>query len=186
MKTALEKTLFAVLFAAGEPMPLRRLADALELETEDLRRLLRNLSQELEDTDFPLRLLDLDGQYQLATRPRDSEAIRRVLLERRSAPLSQAALEVLAAVAYNQPVTRAYIEQVRGVDSTATVTSLTEKGLLEEAGRLEVPGRPITYRTTPAFLRTFGLSSLEDLPGAPAPEEADEDVLEGQIAFEGS
>ncbi len=184
MKTALEKTLLAVLFAAGEPVAPERIAAALEVETTDVQRLLQHIADELDDTDFPLQVQVLGGQYQLTTRPRDTESIRRVLAERRNTPLSQAALEVLAAVAYNQPVTRAYVEQVRGVDSSATVSSLVEKGLLEEAGRLEVPGRPIAYRTTPVFLRTFGLSSLEDLPSAPLDGVEADDVLEGQLSFE--
>ena len=109
--------------------------------------------------------------------------------ERRNVPLSQAALEVLAVVAYNQPVTRAYIEQVRGVDSSSIVAALTEKGLLEEAGRLELPGRPICYQTTEHFLRTFGLSTLDELPPALTPASAEEleedgDVLEDQIGFD--
>lgn len=184
MKTDLEKTLFAVLFAAGEPIAPDRIAAALDLGAADVALLLRRIAAELDETDFPLQVQDLNGEYQLTTRPRDTAAIRRVLSERRNAPLSQAAFEVLAAVAYNQPVTRAYIEQVRGVDSSATVASLVEKGLLEEAGRLDLPGRPIAYRTTAVFLRTFGLSSPEDLPGAPALGVEDDDVLEGQLSFE--
>ncbi len=183
MKTALEKTLLAVLFAAGEPVAPERIAAALELETTDVQHLLRHIADELDETDFPLQVQFLGGQVQLTTRPRDTEAIRRVLAERRNVPLSQAALEVLACVAYNQPVTRAYIEQVRGVDSSAAVSTLVEKGLLEEAGRLEVPGRPIAYRTTAAFLRTFGLSSLDELPSAPIDGVAEDDVLEGQLSF---
>ena len=187
MNTSLEKTIFAVLFAVGEPISAERIASAMDLTPSEVRALLRRISDTLEDEDFPIELQELDGQFQLTTRPRDTEVIRRVLNEKRNVPLSQAALEVLAAVAYNQPVTRAYIEQVRGIDSSGIVTSLVEKGLLEEAGRLELPGRPIAYRTTAAFLRTFGLGSLEDLPVAADDEEAspdDPDVLEGQIAFD--
>ncbi len=190
MNSEIEKTLLAVLFAVGEPIAPERIAAALELDAADVRRLLDHIADSLEERDFPLEVQRLGGQYQLTTRPRDTDAIRRVLNERRNTPLSQAALEVLAAVAYNQPVTRAYIEQVRGVDSSGTVASLVEKGLLEEAGRLELPGRPIAYQTTANFLRTFGLSSLEDLPtAAPLPEEAealleDDGALDGQLSFD--
>lgn len=190
MKTAIEKTLLAVLFAVGEPIAPERIAAALDLDAAEVRRLLDRIAESLEEQAFPLQVQNLGGQYQLTTRPADTEAIRRVLNERRNTPLSQAALEVLAAVAYNQPVTRAYIEQVRGVDSSSTVAALVEKGLLEEAGRLELPGRPIAYRTTAHFLRTFGLHSLEDLPAAaPLPEDAeallsDDGTLDGQLSFD--
>ena len=187
MNTSLEKTLFAVLFAVGDPITPERLASAMDLTPGEVRALLHRISDDLEEEDFPLQLQELGGQFQLTTRPRDTEVIRRVLNEKRNVPLSQAALEVLAAVAYNQPVTRAYIEQVRGIDSSGIVASLVEKGLLEEAGRLELPGRPIAYCTTAAFLRTFGLGSLADLPVAVDDEEQptdDPDVLEGQMAFD--
>jgi segregation and condensation protein B len=184
-----EKTLFAVLFAAGTPIAPDKIAAGMELDPDEVRRLLDHLADRLDEDGSPLQLLNLAGQYQLATREEYTATIRAVMSERRNVPLSQAALEVLAAVAYNQPVTRAYVEQVRGVDSSGTIASLMEKGLLEEEGRLELPGRPIAYRTTPAFLRTFGLSSLEDLPttGADAAEELIEnlpDVIDGQISFD--
>ncbi len=184
----IEKTLLAALFAAGDAVAPERIAAALETEPDEIRRLLEHLRSTLDEEESPLQILSLAGQYQLATREEYTPAIRRVLAERRSVPLSPAALEVLAAVAYNQPVTRAYVEQVRGVDSSGTIASLVEKGLLEEAGRLELPGRPIAYRTTPVFLRTFGLSSLDELPMTaeeePVPGNED-DVLEGQVTFDG-
>ena len=186
MSKQLESAVLAVLFAVGEPLAPSRLAEALETKEEVVRSLLEHLRDTLEAQAGAFQILNLNGQYQLATREEHSGLIRRVMNQRRSVPLSQAALEVLAAVAYNQPVTRAYVEQVRGVDSSSIIASLVEKGLLEEAGRLELPGRPICYQTTPNFLRTFGLSSLEELPlTEPAPgDDLPEDLIEGQIGFD--
>ena len=186
MSKQLESAVLAVLFAVGEPLAPSRLAEALETKEEVVRSLLEHLRVTLEAQAGAFQILNLNGQYQLATREEHRGLIRRVMNQRRSVPLSQAALEVLAAVAYNQPVTRAYVEQVRGVDSSSIIASLVEKGLLEEAGRLELPGRPICYQTTPNFLRTFGLSSLEELPlTEPAPgDDLPEDLIEGQIGFD--
>lgn len=186
MSKQLESAVLAVLFAVGEPLAPSRLAEALETKEEVVRSLLEHLRDTLEAQAGAFQILNLNGQYQLATREEHTGLIRRVMNQRRSVPLSQAALEVLAAVAYNQPVTRAYVEQVRGVDSSSIIASLVEKGLLEEAGRLELPGRPICYQTTPNFLRTFGLSSLEELPlTEPTPgDDLPEDLIEGQIGFD--
>ena len=111
-----------------------------------------------------MELLELEESVQLSTREEYGELIRSVLSQKRSSPLSQSAMEVLAIIAYNQPVTRAFVEQIRGVDSSSAVNSLVARDLVEEAGRLELPGRPIAYRTTANFLRCFGLQSLEQLP----------------------
>ena len=154
----------AILFAHGEPIGTDRLAQALELEPEVVERLLLNLEKQLEKADRGLVLLRLEDRWQLATKNEYSAYVKRALDNRRNAPLSQAALEVLSVIAYNQPVSRAFIEQVRGVDSSSSVSGLLEKGLIEEAGRLDLPGRPVAFRTTDVFLRCFGLSSLEDLP----------------------
>ena len=118
-----------------------------------------------------IMLLRLEDKLQLCSRPLYADAARRVTESRKPPSLSAAALEVLTIVAYRQPVTRAFIDQLRGVDSGGTVAGLVEKGLIEEAGRLDVPGRPMLFRTTEAFLRTFGLSGLEELPALPALEE---------------
>ena len=109
-------------------------------------------------------LLNFDDRWQMATRPYYGEIVKRILDARRNAPLSPAALEVLAVIAYNQPVSRSFIEQVRGVDSSSTVAKLLDKGLIEEAGRLDLPGKPVAFRVTDTFLRVFGLGSLADLP----------------------
>ncbi len=154
----------AMLFAHGEPVSASRIAQILEIETVVVERLLQTLRDDYDAGDRGLTLLQMEDRWQLATKPRFGEPVRKLLDTRRNTPLSQAALEVLAVIAYNQPVSRSFIEQVRGVDSSSTVTTLMEKGLIEEAGRLDLPGRPVSFRTTDAFLRTFGLESLTQLP----------------------
>lgn len=161
----------AVIFASGEPISLDRLAAAVDLPEEALPPLLEMLEQRLDAPESGIRLVRLEDSYQLCTKASQSAFVRRAFEIRRNTPLSQAALEVLAVVAYNQPVTRAFVEQVRGVDCSGVVGSLCEKGLLEEKGRLDLPGRPLLYGTTATFLRCFGLSSIEELPPLPAQEE---------------
>lgn len=162
----LQKELLAVLFAAGEPVEAVRLANALAVDEDTVYKAVLSVNDMLEK-DFPFSILTLGGSYQLAAKQQFAPVIRRALESRRNAPLSQAAMEVLAIIAYNQPVTKSFIEQVRGVDSKSIVNSLVEKGLIEEAGRLELPGRPLSYGTSPNFLRCFGLSSLTELPPVP-------------------
>ena len=180
-----DKMIEAILFAVGEPILPEKIAAALDMDADTVKRLCDHRRRMLDEEGSPLQILCLDGAYQMTTREEYTPAIRAVLNERRNVSLSQAALEVLAVVAYHQPVTRAYVEQVRGVDSSSIISSLTEKGLLEEAGRLELPGRPIAYRTTAHFLRTFGLSSLDELPVLEEEEpSAEEDgELRGQMNF---
>mgnify|MGYP001178179507 CR=1 FL=1 len=190
-----QNQIFAILFACGEPMEADRIAQVLEQDPVTTERLLGSLGDWLDETESPLQLQRLEGRYQLSTRPDYAPVIKAALEVRRNVPLSQAALEVLAVVAYNQPVTRSFVDQVRGVDSSGVVSSLVEKGLIEEAGRLDLPGRPISYRTTAHFLRTFGFSSLSQLPpieseGASEESDAageeldpDDQPLEGQVGF---
>ena len=149
----IESALEGILFAAGEPVGVERLCLALELDRETV--------------DEAIRLLRLDTAYQMCSAPEYADYIRKAFETRKPAQLSQPALEVLATIAYFQPTTRAYVDQVRGVDSSYTVSLLLERGLIEECGRLSVPGRPILYRTTRDFLRCFSLNSLDDLPELP-------------------
>ena len=179
-----EKELFALLYACGEPAEEERLAEAMELNLPGVQRLLESLSQWLERMEMPVKLVRMGSQVQLCTREEYAGAIRRVLEIRRGTPLSQAAMEALAVIAYNQPVTRSFVEQVRGVDSSGVVSLLAEKGLIEEAGRLDLPGRPIAFRTTPLFLRCFGLQSLEELPSVAY--EAQQAAPEGEEAVPGT
>ena len=158
VKSAVE----AIVFAAGEPIPVARIAEALDVEKSMVRRAADLLVPEYETRG--ITLLWLDDCLQFATRPEHEPYIRTVLEQKRNQPLSQAAMEVLAIAAYHQPVTKGYIEQVRGVECGSVVNTLVEKGLLEEAGRMDLPGRPILYSTTKNFLRCFKLSSLEELP----------------------
>ena len=166
--TQLESTLEAVLFAAGDAVSLDRLCAALETPREDILAAARELENLYDFENRGLMLRRIDDKLQLCSRPMYAEAARRVTESRRAASLSPAALEVLTIIAYRQPVTRAFIDQLRGVDSGGTLSGLAEKQLIEEAGRLEVPGRPILYRTTERFLQAFALESLDDLPALPA------------------
>ncbi len=157
----------AILFASGDPVEIEKLSFASGVEQETVPKLIKILSDRYEESKSALVIIKLNNSYQLATRSEYADYIRSALETKRSTPLSSAALEVLTIVAYNQPVTKSFIEHVRGVDSSGIVNSLIEKNLLEEAGRLDVPGRPIAYRTTDNFLRCFKLSSLDDLPALP-------------------
>lgn len=165
----------AILFASGEPVRCERIALALEINSEEADEVLSALAAKLETENSGLRLVRLGEKAQLCTRGEYAACIRVALETRKPPALSQAAMEVLAIAAYRQPVTRAYIEQVRGVDSAYTVASLVEKGFLEESGRLEVPGRPALFRTTDQFLRVFGLTSLAEL--TPLPTEGEDGQL---------
>lgn len=169
--TQLEAGLEAVLFAAGDAVPVERLAAALEVSKIDLLQAAETLANAYDFEQRGIMLIRLEDKLQLCSRPLYAEAARRVTESRRPPALSPAALEVLTIVAYRQPVTRAFIDQLRGVDSSGTVAGLVEKGMIEEAGRLDVPGRPILFRTTDVFLRTFSISSLSELPALPSLEE---------------
>lgn len=167
----LECALEAILFAAGEPVELERICAALEMDRQTLEGILQNLADGYSYQRRGLRLVRMEDSCQLCSAPEYASAVRRALESRKPPRLSQPALEALSVVAYFQPVTRAYIDQVRGVDSSYTVGLLLERELIEEAGRLAVPGRPIQYRTTKNFLRAFGLRSLEELPELSAQED---------------
>ena len=160
-------TLEAVLFAVGEPIERDRIAQALEWDALILDQLLDTLQAKYDENDAGVCLLRLEDRVQLCARKEYADAIRKVLEVKRNAPLSQAAFEVLAIIAYNQPVTKSFIEQIRGVDCSAVLSSLLQKSLIEERGRLDLPGRPLIYGTTPDFLRVFCISSLDELPSLP-------------------
>ena len=168
--TRLRAAIEAILFAAGDPVHILKLAEVLEEDKKTIEGILAAMALDYEEDELRgVKLLILEDKAQLVSKPAFGEKVLAVLEQRRSPCLSPSALEVLSIVAYRQPVTRGVIEQIRGVDSAYTLTNLLEKGILEECGRLDVPGRPILYRTSEAFLRIFGLSSLRDLP--PLPEE---------------
>ncbi len=154
----------AMLFACAEPVSAGHLAQVLDIETEIVERLLESIRDDLQEKDRGLALLKLEDRWQLSTKTVYGDYIKAALDVRRNTPLSSAAMEVLAIIAYNQPVSRSFIEQVRGVDSSSTVQTLMQKNLIEEAGRLDLPGHPVSFKTTDAFLRTFGIASLSQLP----------------------
>lgn len=166
-------SLEAMLFAAGDPVEAGKLADVLELDIETVEKLLGTLGAQYDERNSGLMLIRIDNKYQLCTREVFSENVRKLMEIRKNAPLSNAAFEVLAIIAYNKTVTRSFIEQVRGVDCSGPVSSLVQKGLIEEKGRLDLPGRPLIYGTTDRFLRCFSLNSLEDLPELPKTEEVE-------------
>lgn len=184
-----ERNIEAVLFASGEPVELAKLCEALEIDEKTAKGLIEHIRERYIGQNSPFDIIPLGDSYQMCTLPGHAEIIRKVMTLKRSAVLSQAALEVLAVIAYNQPVTRSFVEQVRGVDCSAIIRSLSDKALIEEAGRLPIPGKPISYRTTMNFLRAFGLESLEQLPDLPDADEAppepevENDQLEGQMDF---
>lgn len=161
----------AMLFAAGDPIEVAKLSEVLEIDEDTIRKMLGHLSAMYDERDSGLMLIQIESKYQLCTREKYSDEVRRLLEIKKNTPLSNAAFEVLAIVAYNKTVTRAFIEQVRGVDCSAPISSLVQKGLIEEKGRLDLPGRPLIYGTTDRFLRCFSLNSLEDLPELPKTEE---------------
>lgn len=178
----LQGALEAILFAAGDPLPVKRIAAALDLPGSDIESAVTSLAAELDTRKSGLVLKRLGDQVQLCTRTEFSEPVRQVLAMKKNTPLSGAAFEVLAVIAYNQPVTKSFVEQVRGVDCSGVIGSLTQKGLIEEKGRLELPGRPIVYGTTPAFLRCFCIESLDELP--PLPEKEPEEPAEEEASEE--
>ena len=192
-----EEVLEAILFAAGHPVSYEKLGELFEMSPSLVKERVVAYSSIYNGGDTPrgILLLPYDNACQLCTKEKYLPHIRVALGIRRSGTLSNSSIEVLAIVAYHQPVTRAYIDTVRGVDSAYAVSSLLERGLIESVGRLDAPGRPMLYGTTEDFLRCFGLSSLSELPGVSSEEAADilsrmrksamePNVLENQISFE--
>lgn len=153
-----------ILFAAGEPVKTAKLAAVLEIETEAVDEAVRLLRYDYDTNERGFAIIDIDDGYQICSRPEYYNYIQIILGEQRRQALSNAAMEALAIIAYKQPITRGQIEYIRGVNSDGAVNRLAERGLIEECGRLDAPGRPILYRTTQNFLRCFGLATPKDLP----------------------
>lgn len=175
----IEGAIEGILFASGEPVALSRIAAVLGVDTQLVSDTADRLRDRYSFERRGIRLVRMQNAIQLCSSPEYADYIRLALETRKKPQLTNPALEVLSIVAYFQPVTRMYIEEVRGVDSSYTVGLLQDRGLIEPCGRLQVPGRPMLYRTTMAFLRTFGLESLDGLPPLP---EAEEDT-EGQLSI---
>jgi segregation and condensation protein B len=163
-QTELQRAIEAILFAAGERIEISRLAMALETDEKDIEAAADALAGALAYERRGIRILKLDKGYQMVSSGEMADYVTKALETRKPPKLSASQLEALTIIAYYQPATKAMVEQIRGVDSSYSVGALLNKKLIEEAGRLNVPGRPIQYRTTPDFLRTFGLESLEELP----------------------
>ncbi len=160
----------AILFSSGEPIDTERLQEAIEVDKVTLDKLINLLNDRYSNSNSALVIYRLDDSFQLGTREEYAPYIKKAMETKNNSKLLQAALEVLTIIAYNQPVTKGFVEHVRGVDSSSVVNSLVEKGLLEEAGRIDVPGRPIAFKTTANFLRSFKLKSLDELPPLPNQE----------------
>ena len=180
----LQAAVEAILFASGEPVELDKIAEVLQIEPEVCEQVILNLSAKLDERNSGICVLKLDNMYQLSSRTEYAEVIRDVLELRKNTPLSAAAFEVLAVIAYNQPVTKSFVEQIRGVDCSGVISTLCQKKLIEEKGRLDLPGRPLVYGTTPDFLRCFSISSLDELPDLPQKdietENNNENIVEEQ------
>ncbi len=166
----IEAAVESILFASGEPVAAERICTALELDRNTVELVLQKLADYYSYERRGIRLIRMDDQWQLCSAPEYGAYIRKAFEIRKPAKLSQPALEVLTIIAYYQPTTRAYVDQIRGVDSSYTMGLLQDRHLIEECGRLQVPGRPRLYRTTQTFLRSFHLDSLDDLPELPGLE----------------
>lgn len=183
METQTQKgAIEAIIFASGEPIPLEKIAAAMELGKTETKALVAAVMEEFNQMHSGIQIIQINDSYQMCTKAEFESHIRLALELKNNTPLSAAALEVLAIVAYHQPVTKAFLEQVRGVDSSSGLNGLFAKGLVEERGRLELPGRPLLYGTTQNFLRCMGLSSLEELPEVPDPKDTDEQANENDAA----
>ena len=160
----LQRAIMAVLFAAGEPVDAGRLSQTLGYDETEIHEACKALMDALSYHRSGIRIVRLENAYQMCSSPEMAEYVTKTLETRKPPKLSQSQLETLTVIAYYQPATKAYVEQIRGVDSAYSVSALLTKKLIREDGRLNVPGRPILYRTTPDFLRVFGLQSLDELP----------------------
>jgi segregation and condensation protein B len=160
----MEAVIEGLLFTAGDPVSLEKLAEVLELDKKTARLILSNMAVSIQNSKRGILLREIDGSYQLCSRPEHAEFIKKLVEPRQKQALSQAAYETLSIIAYNQPTTRARIETIRGVNSDSAITRLLERNLIRDAGRLDAPGKPILYETTEEFLRSFGFRSVKDLP----------------------
>ncbi len=178
-KSAIE----AILFAAGDSVDIFRLSQVLELSESKIKSLLDELIDEYAKLNRGITIIKLNKSYQMVSVKEYAQFVRKAMDLRRNIPLSQAAMEVLSVVAYNQPVTKAFIEQVRGVDCSGVISSLTTKDLIEEKGRLELPGRPLLYGTTENFLRCFSISSIDELPEIESKQKEDPKSKDEQLSI---
>ena len=167
----------AIIFASGEGISTQSLMEVLDLDLKQLQYIITTLEEKYDEATSGVRLVKNTDVLCFATGADMAEMVYKALSAKKGSPLSNAAMETLAIIAYNQPVSRAFIEQVRGVDSTSSVQTLLGRGLIEEAGRLDIPGKPLSYKTTPVFLRSFSLEGLAQLPKV-------KNTTEGQLSTE--
>ena len=179
----IKRAIEAILFAAGDPVGVDRMALAIGAGRDQIEENLKALMDAYSFERRGMRIIRLEDAYQMVSAQELSEVVTRALETRKPPKLSASALETLTVIAYYQPTTKAFVEQIRGVDSSYTISALLNKKLIEEQGRLTVPGRPILYGTTPDFLRTFGIASLDDLPEVDLPK-AQTQQLEMQLSIE--
>ncbi len=163
-KSDIKSAIESMLFVSGEPLPLRELSNNLELKEKNVEEILNEMANEYEDKSRGIRLISINGAYQLVTKSENSDFVQKLLKKNKKHSLSQASIESLAIIAYKQPITRIDIDEIRGVKSESAIARLIERGLIKDIGRLEVPGRPILYGTTDEFLRQFGLQTIKELP----------------------
>lgn len=175
------KSAEAIIFAGGDGVSPRSLTEILEIDEKRLKYIIETLKEKYNVPSSGVKLVANEENICLVTDEDVADIVKSALSIKKSAPLSAAAMETLAIIAYNQPVSRAFIEQVRGIDSTSSVQTLITKGLVEEAGRLDIPGHPLSYRTTGVFLRSFGLDSLSQLPKIKSDKSRE---IDGQISAE--
>ena len=179
----IRRAIEAILFAAGDPVGIERMALAIGAGSDQIEAALKELMDAYSFERRGMRIIRLEDAYQMVSAQELSDVITRALETRKPPKLSASALETLTVIAYYQPTTKAFVEQIRGVDSSYTISALLNKKLIEEQGRLSVPDRPILYGTTPDFLRTFGIASLEELPEVDLPQ-AQTQQLEMQLSIE--
>lgn len=181
----IQRGIEAILFAAGDPVGAERMALAIGVSVEEIHVQAKTLMDTYSFERRGMRIIQVENAYQMVSAQEQADIITHALETRKPPKLSASALETLTVIAYYQPTTKAFVEQIRGVDSSYTISALLNKKLIEEQGRLGVPGRPILYGTTPDFLRTFGLSSLDELPEVDLPQgSVDAEQVEMQLAIE--
>lgn len=163
-KSNLKSVIESMLFVSGEPLSLRELSNNLEIKDKVIEEVIKEMMNEYEEKSRGIKLISIDGSYQLVTKSENSDYIQKLLKKNKKHSLSQASIESLAIIAYKQPITRIDIDEIRGVKSESAIQKLVERGLIKDIGRLEVPGRPILYGTTDEFLRQFGLKTIKELP----------------------
>ncbi|MCI9070052.1 MAG: segregation/condensation protein B [Clostridium sp.] len=163
-KSNIKSVIESMLFVSGEPLSLRELSNNLEIKDKVIEEVIKEMMNEYEEKSRGIKLISIDGAYQLVTKSENSDYIQKLLKKNKKHSLSQASIESLAIIAYKQPITRIDIDEIRGVKSESAIQKLVERGLIKDIGRLEVPGRPILYGTTDEFLRQFGLKTIKELP----------------------